>query len=96
MPRVSVGLSTTLAAAYLRKEHGEPDVGAVHDSVAANGGDLVPQASGLRAEDLDPSSDDIVWFTCDVDDRSVPELTRRLLDVEGVRSAYVVAPEGPP
>jgi hypothetical protein len=94
--RVSVGLSAALASAYLREESGTPAVDAVRELVAAQDSELVPQAALPRPDELDPSSTDIVWFTCDVDDPAAPDLARRLLDVDGVRSAFVGAPEGPP
>jgi hypothetical protein len=94
--RISVGLTSSLAAAYLRKDADRPEVDEIRTSVRRGGGDLVPQAAALSARDLDTASDEIVWFTGDVDDRVAQDLVGRLLDVEDVRAAFVVAPEGPP
>jgi hypothetical protein len=94
--RISVGLSTSLAAAYLRDDADSSEVTQIRKSVRHGGGDLVPQAGALRPQDLDTASDEIVWFTGDVDDQAAQDLVGRLLDVQDVRAAYVVAPEGPP
>ena len=96
MSRISVGLTPALAAAYLRDEKDEPAVARIRSSVERGGGDLAPQSPTLRPQDLDDTSDEIVWFTGDVDDQVAQDLVGRLLDVEDVRAAYVVAPEGPP
>lgn len=96
MSRISVGLSPALAAAYLREDADTPAVDEIRRSVRRGGGDLVPQAATLTARDLDTASEEIVWFTGDVDDQVAPDLVGRLLDVDDVRAAYVVAPEGPP
>jgi hypothetical protein len=94
--RISVGLTSALAAAYLRKDSDQPAVQEIRTTVRRGGGDLEPQASALRAQDLDASSDEVVWFTGDVDDQVAHDLVSRLLDVEDVQAAFVVAPEGPP
>lgn len=95
MSRISVGLTSSLAAAYLREDDDTPAVEAIRTSVRRSGGDLEPQARTLRAQDVD-ASDEIVWFTGDVDDRAAQDLVGRLLDVEDVRAAFVVPAEGPP
>lgn len=99
MSRISVGLTPSLAAAYLRRDAAVPEAEVIRASVGRGGGDLVPQEAALRARDLDAlseQSEELVWFTGDVDDRVAQDLVGRLLDVEDVRAAFVVAPEGPP
>lgn len=96
MQRISVGLSAGLAKSFLEDDPRQPDATALHDVVRRGGAELVPQASGLRGEDLDPASDEITWFTAEVDDQQATELVNDLQGVPGVLSAFVAAPEGPP
>jgi hypothetical protein len=94
--RISVGLTSSLAAAYLREDADRPEVDEIRTSVRRGGGDLVPQTAALSARDVEASSEEIVWFTGDVDDQVAQDLVGRLRDVDDVRAAFVVAPEGPP
>ncbi len=97
MPRISVGLSADLASALLGAEVGEASpVQRQLVQLAETGASLSAQHSdptGVR----DLAADEIVWFSTEVaDDQAAAELASNLLDVEGVRSAYVVPPDGPP
>lgn len=92
MARMTVGLDPELAMAYLGPD--DPSAHTLHEVVRELRAELAPQTPGLRPEEIEPSSD-VVWFTCEVADVEV-EPAARLLEVEGVRAAFVVPPEGPP
>ena len=96
MAQVTVGLDPELAAAYIEGDRGSPGANDLEGVVRHLGAELAPQAPGLRTADIEPGSDEVVWFTCQVDDQRGAESAGRLLEVEGVRAAYVVPPEGPP
>jgi hypothetical protein len=97
VPRISVGLVADLASALLGAEVGEGSpVQRQLRQLEETGVSLAPQESNLEGRrDLAP--DEIIWFSAEVaDNPAAAALASRLLDVEGVVSAYVVPPEGPP
>ena len=96
MTRISVGLSPDLATAYLRADAERSDVDDLEQIIRGGGGELSPQTLGLDEGTIDRGSDEVIWFTCQVDDQAAQESVGRLLGLEGVLAAYVVAPEGPP
>lgn len=95
--RISVGLVADLASAILGAEVGEASpVQRQLRQLEETGVSLAPQQSNL-AGGRDLAADEIVWFSTEVaDDQAAAELANRLLDLDGVLSAYVVPPEGPP
>lgn len=97
LPRISVGLVADLASAILGAEVGEASpVQRQLRQLEETGVSLVPQQSNL-AGGRALAGDEIVWFSTEVaDDQAAAELAHRLLDLDGVLSAYVVPPEGPP
>lgn len=96
MSRISVGMSTGLAAAHLGADPARPETTELDRLLHDAGGRLEPMSAGLRPEDLDPDSDEIVWFTCEVGEQAANDLPGRLLDVDGVEAAFAVPPDSPP
>lgn len=97
MPRVSVGVVADLASALLGAEVGEASpVQRQLERLEETGISLTPQEPEL-AGGREMAADEIVWFSAEVaDEQAATELANRLLDLEGVLSAYQVPPEGPP
>ncbi len=94
MPRISVGLDAKLASALLGGEDADA-LPQFEQLLRETGASLLPQAPGQSAAEL--SADEVVWFSTDLeDDAGAAALATRLLDVEGVVSAYVVPPDSAP
>lgn len=94
MPRISVGLDAQLASALLGGE-GVDALPEIEQVLHETGASLLPQAPGQSPAEL--QADEVVWFSTDLEDEAgAAELASRLLDVEGVVSAYVVPPDSAP
>ena len=92
MTRLAIGLEAELAIGYLMGSHERPYVQPLLEVVQSLGVDLAPYAPRLRTDRTVPQSEEVVWFTCHVDDSAVEEAVGRLLEVRGVVAAYVDAP----
>jgi hypothetical protein len=89
MSQLIVGLTPTLARALARGERTR-DTTRLHHLTTSAGLELVPQ----RSRSLDDDEELVVWYSAETDDAEA--LSEQLLRLDGVASAYVTPPQGPP